>query len=252
MSARGATGLEIHMTPDQEVPAAAVLRAFSDLSGRFDCFAEIAAANGDVDGDDYRDALRQAGRCVIAAYESGLLDQVELEDVIDRYGREAARLGESRPMLRPCPESLFAVLAGGYLVGVSNHPTGGDWATTLSTGGVLAERFPGVFSDTGPPSDTWSEPLDAIVESTRYRSTCHHREAVACRLLADLVTELTFKPAGWWLSSTDVPISRLQKASESKRQSKRVRSKVIDGAKCYCVEDGHRCWPSEMEKTQRI
>jgi hypothetical protein len=44
---------------------------------------------------------------------------------------------------------------------------------------------------------------------------------------------------------------RLRKAASKSRRSKKARSKVIDGVKCYCVADARKWWPLDVPEHRK-
>ncbi len=54
-----------------------------------------------------------------------------------------------------------------------------------------------------------------------------------------------YRPASWF---GKVLAARLRQAARPDRKTKRVRSRVIDGVKCYSVNDARRWWPEDMPK----
>ena len=59
-----------------------------------------------------------------------------------------------------------------------------------------------------------------------------------------------FQSGQWFTLNTKIPPARLRAAAAvgPKRKGKRVRSKVIDGVKCYSLSDARRWWPTDMKK----
>jgi len=57
-----------------------------------------------------------------------------------------------------------------------------------------------------------------------------------------------FQPGQWFTLNTRVPASRLRQASRPARKTKIVRTRIINGVKCYSVSDVKRWWSGDMEK----
>lgn len=65
---------------------------------------------------------------------------------------------------------------------------------------------------------------------------------------AKSVDDTDFRPAQWFTQNTRVKPATLRQAARPDRISKRVRSMVIDGVKCYSLLDARRWWPHDMSK----
>lgn len=73
--------------------------------------------------------------------------------------------------------------------------------------------------------------------------------AAKTRVAVDLVEQVqptgTYRPAAWFNGKI---AARLRQAAQAERRTKRVRTKVIDGVKCYLVADVAQWWPEVIPK----
>ena len=52
-----------------------------------------------------------------------------------------------------------------------------------------------------------------------------------------------YRPANWFNNKI---AARLRMAAQKTRKTKRVRTRTIDGVKCYSVADARRWWPADV------